>query len=159
MGLDDVIDENEPADETEPRSVGNTEDYPEEDAVCQMILNYFVSERGYTEPTKMRKPEPDLNLKKEDELWRIEVEGWSGKDSKPGVVYTGLGQIIYHMEYEDIGDASVKWCLALPLSADGGRPFVEKAQNISKEILDMLSIYLIFVDRDGNCEIFPPGEL
>lgn len=147
MGIGDI----DPADPTSPT-------YPKESAVEALVVDYFHNQ-GFDEIHTFSNLIPDLFAFKFDEgRWGVEVKGVSQNPKER--VYTAIGQVVYSMGIKDTRGDGLHWAIAFPSSIPRETQYRELIQNhVSREILELLSIHVMFVHEDGDVDIFSPGEI
>jgi Holliday junction resolvase len=138
---------------------GNESEYPEEDAVEAIVVEYFQGEFPNVWGDNDHNMDiPDVIAKGENITWGIEVKG-DAKNNKQRV-YSALGQVVYDMTISELKSNKVKWGVAFPESIDGRNQYRNRIdKNVSQDILDMLDIYVLFVEEDGEVDIIPPGDI
>jgi len=150
MGLDDFV-----SDARQPDTTVQ-DDYPNEAGVVALL--YERLSEDFESIKTYDRTSPDIIATREDEKVKIEVKG--DNSSPKDRVYTGLGQVVYEMEYEDIDDENVRWGIAFPAEMGRRTEYREQVdKNISSQILELLDISVIIVSEDGNVEWYEPGKI
>mgnify|MGYP000053041193 CR=1 FL=1 len=138
----------------------NESEYPEETKVEELLAEYF-REQGYDDVRTSNdhgEDIPDMLVLGEDVKWGIEVKGDSKSNKER--IYTALGQVVYEMPYEEIERADLRWSIAFPETISGREQYRKRIdQNVSRDILEMLDIYVMFVEENGDVDILEPGEI
>ena len=134
-------------------------EYPEEAAVEKMVVEYFQEDfQEVFGDDNHGKDIPDVIAKDGDTIWGVEVKG-DAKSNKQRI-YSAVGQVIYEMGADSINSDNIKWGIAFPESIDSRKQYRDRInENISKEILDMLNIYVLFVTENGKVDVIPPGGI
>lgn len=134
----------------------SSEAYYERERLVVGELRSYLENDGYE--VKTQNTGIDVIAESEERLLGIEMKRHYEDD--PGQqVYTALGQIIYRMDEEDVTDDSVNGAIGFPRDVDGVEVYREHIEeNVSRDILKMLSICTVLVDTEGY-EIIEPGEI
>lgn len=150
MGLNDFISSGDSTTD------GSSEAYYERESSVVRQLRNQLKKDGYEVTTQ--NTGIDVIAESDDRLLGIEMKRHYEDD--PGQkVYTALGQIIYRMDGEDITNDSVNGAIGFPRDVDGTEVYREHVEeNVSQDILEMLSICTVLVDTEGY-EIIEPGEI
>jgi len=119
------------------------------------ILKKYLKEEGWKvkEQIKIDGGRIDIRAEKEGEILLIEAKGEDkgGYTSAEMNFQMGLGQLMSRMK-----DKDAKYGLAFPLARD----FMKVLQKYRGSFaFERLGIYLIPVERDGNCRMISPHEV
>ena len=119
------------------------------------ILKKYLKEEGWKvkEQIKIDKGRIDIGAIKEGEILLIEAKGEDkgGYNSAEMNFQMGLGQLMSRMK-----DKDAKYGLAFPLTGD----FIKVLQKYSGSFaFERLGIYLIPIERDGNCRMISPHDV
>lgn len=144
MGLDKFV------------SDDNNEVYYKKESLVVRELRKHLENDGFNIQTQ--NTGIDVIAKSEHRTLGIEVKRHYEAD--PGQkVYTALGQIIYRMDMDDIESDSINGAIGFPRDINGDEIYRQHIeQNLSREILELLSVCVVLVDRDGY-EIIEPGDI
>ena len=152
MGLGDIGPEDSDLEGTEP-------EYPEEDAVEEMVVNHFQEKFPEVHGDDDHQMDiPDVIAVGEKITWGVEVKG--DAKSKKQRIYSALGQVVYDMSAEELKSDEVKWGIAFPESIDSREQYRERIDgNVSREILEMLDLHVLFVEESGDVDVVAPGDI
>lgn len=153
MGLADFVPEDAELD-------SDKEEYPDEAVVEELIVDHFeeLDFKNVYGDNDHGLDIPDVIAVDDDVTWGVEVKG-DAKSNKQRI-YSALGQVVYQMDPDDIETDELKWGIAFPDSIDSREQYRKRInQNVSREILEMLSIHVLFVQEDGEVEVNPPGKI
>jgi Holliday junction resolvase len=150
MGLDDF------ANNSSGPDVEDQDEYPDEDGVVSILYHHL--DEKYDNVKTYERTSPDIIATSGSKKYKIEVKG--DNDSPKDRVYTGLGQVVYEMAYDDISNENIHWAIAFPAKMGRRTEYRERvSNNISSQILELLDISVIIVSEDGDIEWNDPGEI
>jgi hypothetical protein len=142
-------------DEFKPDDRESDDYYENEATVVRQLAKHFM-EDGYE--VKTQNTGIDIIAELDNRTLGIEMK--CHYEADPGQkVYTALGQIIYRMNKEDIENPSTNGAIGFPRDVDGTDLYRKHIQEeVSRNILEMLSICTVLVDTEGY-EIIEPGAI
>lgn len=150
MGLDDF------ANKSSGPDVKDQNEYPDEDGVVSILYHHL--NKKHDNVRVYERTSPDIIATSGDEKYKIEVKG--DNHSPKDRVYTGLGQVVYEMDYDDISNQDIHWAIAFPAEMGRRTEYRERVNtNISSQILELLDISVIIVSEDRNIKWYSPGEI
>lgn len=134
----------------------NSDPYYESESTVVRELRNHLEQDGFE--VRTQRTGIDVIAESEERLLGIEMKGHYEDD--PGQkVYTALGQILYRMDEEDVTSDSINGAIGFPRDVAGTEVYREHIEeNVSRDILEMLSICTVLVDTEGY-EIIEPGEI
>jgi hypothetical protein len=144
MGLDDFT------------SDDNPDPYYEDESTVVRELRNHLEQDGF----EVRTQTTGIDVIAESDNRLLAIEMKRHYEADPGQkVYTCLGQIVYRMDKEDIESDSVDGAIGFPRDVDGTEIYREHIEEeVSRGILEMLSLCVVLVDPEGY-EIIEPGEI
>lgn len=138
---------------------------PDEETVKEMLVEHFEEDcldvRCDLDDEYDRKI-PDMIAESEDITWYVEAKSGSDGCNKKDRLYTALGQAVYEMTSSEMNSDSDRWGIAFPASIDVGKRYQYRKridENVSRDILEMLDIYVLLVEESGNVKRIAPGEI
>jgi hypothetical protein len=98
----------------------------------------------------------------ENITWYIEAKSGSDDCNQKDRLYTALGQAVYEMTFSEINSDSIRWGIAFPASIDVRAQYQYREridENVSRDILKMLDIYVLLVEESGDVSRIAPGDI